>query len=159
VTYRAEDIEPMVALPSKPDNGVPLRDVIADRVEVNQVYVGGCAGGKLEDIKIFAGALNGERVAPGIQVVVVPATMAIYRAMTLTGITRDLVMAGVNVESPGCKACFGAHGAVLGDGDVCLATINRNFRGRMGSPNASVYLASPWTAAHTAVRGYITNGG
>lgn len=157
VSYQAQDIEPMVALPHQPDNGVPLRDVAGDRIRVNQVYVGGCAGGKLEDIKIFTDVIRGNRIAAGIQVVVVPATMAIYRAMALTGITRDLVLAGVNVESPGCKACFGAHGAVLGDGDVCLATINRNFRGRMGSPAASVYLASPWTAGQTALRGYIAN--
>lgn len=158
VEYRAEDIEPMVALPHKPDNGVPLRDVSGRRVKVDQVYVGGCAGGKLEDIRIFTDVVKGQHVANGVQVVVVPATMAIYKAMALSGITRDLVMAGVNVESPGCKACFGAHGAVLGDGDVCLATINRNFRGRMGSPNASVYLASTGTAGQTALNGYITDG-
>jgi homoaconitate hydratase family protein len=159
VQYRAEDIEPMVALPHKPDNGVPLRDVAdGDRVKVDQVYVGGCAGGKLEDIAIFTDVIRGNRIADQTHVVVVPATMAIYRAMALAGITRDLVLAGANVESPGCKACFGAHGAVLGDGDVCLATINRNFRGRMGSPNASVFLGSPWTAGQTALRGYITDG-
>jgi homoaconitase/3-isopropylmalate dehydratase large subunit len=158
VQYQAGDIEPMVALPHKPDNGVPLRDVADERIRVNQVYVGGCAGGKLEDIAIFTDVIRGKRIAEGIDVVVVPATMAIYRAMTLSGVIRDLVMAGVNVESPGCKACFGAHGAVLGDGDVCLATINRNFRGRMGSPDASVYLASPWTAGQTALRGYISHG-
>lgn len=158
VEYQARDIEPMVAVPHQPDNGVPLRDVAGEHIAVNQVYVGGCAGGKLEDIKIFSEVIKGQRIAEGIQVVVAPATMAIYRAMALSGITRDLVLAGVNVESPGCKACFGAHGAVLGDGDVCLATINRNFRGRMGSPHAFVYLASPWTAGQTALRGYLTNG-
>lgn len=158
VSYRAEDIEPMIALPHKPDNGVPLGEVVREGIKVDQVYVGGCAGGKLEDIKIFADVVRGNRVAKGVQVVVVPATMQVYRAMTVQGITQDLVLAGVNVESPGCKACFGAHGAVLGDGDVCLATINRNFRGRMGSPNASVYLASSLTAGHTALHGFITDG-
>lgn len=158
LVYDAETIEPMVALPGKPDNGVPISHVRGERVPVNQVYVGGCAGGKLEDIKRFADVLRTCRVSDRVQAIVVPATKAIFEDLVADGTALDLVRAGAVMESPGCKACFGAHGGVLGDGDVCLATINRNFRGRMGSPSASVYLGSPTTAGHTALRGYITNG-
>jgi len=83
--------------------------------------------------------------------------MAIYRRMTETGVMASLIDAGAVIESPGCKACYGAHGGVSGDAEVCLATTNRNFKGRMGNPKSFVYLASPYVAAKTALAGFITN--
>lgn len=157
IRYRAEEIEPMVAFPHRPDNVRGIGVAKKERIRVNQVYVGSCTGAKYDDIVQVVKALNGEPVAQGVRMMVVPASMSIYRRMMETGVMAELVAAGAVIESPGCKACFGAHGGVLGDGEVCLSTTNRNFRGRMGNPKSDVYLASPVVAARTAVAGYITD--
>ncbi|MCB9762399.1 MAG: 3-isopropylmalate dehydratase large subunit [Alphaproteobacteria bacterium] len=154
--YRAESLEPMVARPHAPDNVVPARDLSTSRVAVQQVYVGSCAGGKEEDIAALARELEGRRIADGLRLIVVPASTRVYRALLDAGWIAALLDAGAVVESPGCKACYGAHGGVLGDGEVCLSTTNRNYRGRMGNPRSEVYLCSPIVAARSAVAGYIT---
>ncbi len=156
IQYKAKDLKPMVALPHRPDNVCPVEDIAKERIKVNQIYVGGCTGGKYEDIKIFTDTLRGERVASKTQVIVVPATMKIYMKMLEEGMIKELVDAGAAIESPGCKACYGVHGGVTGNNEVCLATINRNFIGRMGNPKSFIYLSSPYTAAKSAIAGYIT---
>ena len=88
---------------------------------------------------------------------IVPATMNVYKKLVVTDLIKDLLDAGAVIESPGCKACYGAHGGILGDGEICLSTTNRNFRGRMGNPNSEVFLCSPVTAAKSAIAGYITD--
>jgi homoaconitase/3-isopropylmalate dehydratase large subunit len=155
IRYRAEDIEPMVACPHSPANVKPVSALRAERVAVQQVYVGSCTGAKFDDIAVFARALEGGRVAPGTRLMVVPSSMQIYRRLAESGLMASLLRAGAVIESPGCKACYGAHGGVLGDGETCLSTTNRNFRGRMGNPKSQVYLGSPVTAARTALAGYI----
>ncbi|HEU5323130.1 MAG TPA: aconitase family protein, partial [Methylomirabilota bacterium] len=122
-----------------------------------QVYVGSCTGAKFDDVATVAGVVAGGRAAPGVHFVVVPATMAVYRRMAATGVLQTLLDAGAVVESPGCKACFGFQGGILSDGETCLSTTNRNFRGRMGNPRSFVYLASPYVAGRTALAGYITD--
>lgn len=156
IRYRAEDLEPVVACPHSPANVKPVSVVRNDRVHVDQVYVGSCTGAKFEDIETFVRAMEGEKVAAGTRLMVVPASMGIYRRLAESPLLTALMDAGAVVESPGCKACYGAHGGVLGDDEVCLSTTNRNFRGRMGNPKSFVYLASPVTAARTARAGYIT---
>jgi homoaconitate hydratase family protein len=156
INYKAEDIEPMVALPHRPDNVQPVINIQEQKISIQQVYVGGCTGGKLEDINQFAKTLAGKKIASTLQVIVVPATTSIYRELMSTGVLAKLMDSGVAVESPGCKACYGVQGGVTGDGENCLATINRNFRGRMGNPKSNIYLSSPITAAHSAIAGYIT---
>ena len=156
--YRAEDITPLVAYPHSPANVHSIDEAKQRRIRVDQVYVGSCTGAKYDDIAIVAGLVHGRRIAPGVQLLVVPSSMRIYRRMAETGVMAALLDAGAVVESPGCKACFGAHGGVLGDGEVCLSTTNRNFRGRMGNPKSLVYLASPFVAGQTALAGYITDG-
>lgn len=155
--YRAEELEPMVALPHSPDNVRAIASVKSQQIPVNQVYVGSCTGGKLIDIQTVAEELAGNQIAPGIQLMVIPATMRIYRELFRSGLSEQLLNAGAVIESPGCKACYGGHSGILGDGEVCISTTNRNFRGRMGNPNSSVYLSSPYVAARSAIAGYITD--
>lgn len=157
IHYRAGDLAPQVAFPHAPDNVHSIEEAKRRRIRVDQVYVGSCTGAKYEDIALVARTLGGERISDRVQLMVVPATMDIYRRLVDTGIAATLLGAGAVIESPGCKACYGAHGGVGGDGEVCLATINRNFKGRMGNPRSSVYLASPYVAARTAVAGFITD--
>ncbi len=119
--------------------------------------MGSCTGAKFNDIETVATLLRDKKIARTIRMMVVPATMDIYRKIAETGIMTTLLQAGAVIESPGCKACYGAHGGVPGDGETCLSTTNRNFRGRMGNPRSFVYLASPFVAAATALSGYITD--
>ena len=157
IFYRAEELEPVVAYPHRPDNVHSITKAKADGIRVNQVYVGSCTGAKWEDIVTVTEALRGEPIAKGVHLMIVPASMSIYRRMVADGIAQSLLMSGAVIESPGCKACYGAHGGVLGDNEVCLSTTNRNFRGRMGNPESFVYLASPYVAARSAIAGYITD--
>lgn len=155
--YQAEELEPMVAYPHRPDNVHTIAQAKAKHIPVTQVYVGSCTGAKYDDIVKVAESLRGDKIAKGVNFMVVPASSQIYRRMAQDRIVDALLDSGAVIESPGCKACYGAHGGVLGDDEVCLSTTNRNFRGRMGNPNSFVYLASPHVAARTAVAGYITD--
>jgi len=155
IRYRAEDIEPMVACPHSPANVKPVSALRKEKIQVQQVYVGSCTGAKFDDIAVVARMLDGRHIAAGTRLMVVPSSMQIYRRLADGGIISRLLSAGAVIESPGCKACYGAHGGVLGDDEKCLSTTNRNFRGRMGNPKSLVYLGSPATAARTALAGYI----
>lgn len=155
--YSAEDIEPMVAMPHRPDNVTPISKIKHKKISVDQVYIGSCTGGKYHDIKVACEILRGKKIANGVRLMIVPATMNVYKKLVVTDLIKDLLDAGAVIESPGCKACYGAHGGILGDGEICLSTTNRNFRGRMGNPNSEVFLCSPVTAAKSAIAGYITD--
>ncbi len=157
IVYRAEELYPMVAYPHRPDKTYSIEQTKTCNIRLNQVYVGACTGGKLEDIMIVAKTLRGKKVADGVRLMIVPGSMKIYRGMAELGLVTILLDSGAVIESPGCKACCGIHGGILGDGEVCLSTANRNFRGRMGNPKAFVYLASPYIAARSAIAGYITD--
>lgn len=157
VFYQAETLQPMVAYPHRPDNVHPIEKAKADKIKVNQVYVGSCTGAKLEDITAVVTSLKGDKIADNVQLLIVPASMSIYGRIAANGSLQALLASGAVIESPGCKACYGTHGGVLGDNEVCLSTTNRNFRGRMGNPASFVYLASPHVAARSAVTGYITD--
>lgn len=157
LSYRAEDIQAMVAYPHRPDNVRSIEEAKRERIAVDQVYIGSCTGAKFDDIATAAELLRGRKIAPGVRLMVVPSSTKIYRRMAETGLLLALLDAGATIESPGCKACYGAHGGVPGDDEVCLSTTNRNFRGRMGNPRSFVYLASPYVAAKTAIAGYITD--
>jgi 3-isopropylmalate/(R)-2-methylmalate dehydratase large subunit len=153
--YRADDLAPQVSKPSNPENAVDVGAV--EGTPVDQLFVGTCTNGRYEDVRVVADVLDGEALAPGVRMVVVPASGAVYRRMLATGLTATLVDAGAVVQSAGCGPCAGYHQGVLGDGDVCLATANRNFPGREGSMESSVYLASPATVAASALYGEITD--
>ena len=155
LSYRAEEIQPMIAHPHAPDNVFSAKETATQKIKVDQVYVGSCTGGKIEDIKMVLEVIHGKKIAAETRLMIVPASMKIYKELAANGMLIELLKAGAVVESPGCKACYGAHGGVLGDHEVCVSTTNRNFKGRMGNPRSMVYLASPYTAAQSALTGYI----
>jgi methanogen homoaconitase large subunit len=148
-------LDPQVSVPHYVDNGVDLGDL--DRVAVDVVYLGTCTNGHYADMAAAARILRGRRVANGVRLIVVPATSEALRPSTEAGTLATRVQAGAALGTPGCGACIGRHMGVLAPGEVCLFTGNRNFRGRMGSPQANIYLASPEVAAATALTGYITH--
>jgi len=154
-TYRADDLAPQVSKPSNPENAVDVGEV--EGTPIDQLFVGTCTNGRYEDIRIVADIIEGEQLAPNVRMVVVPASRSVYKQMMDTGVMGTFVDAGAIVQSAGCGPCFGTHQGVLGDGDVCLATANRNFPGREGSMESSVYLASPATVGASALYGEITD--
>lgn len=149
------DVPPLVALPGGLDRIVPADEVEGQHVD--QIFIGSCAGGRIEDLAIAARILDGRRVAPGIRLVVTPASQTIYAECLRNGIFQTLADAGAMITNSSCGACGGIDKGLIGAGEVCLSTSNRNFRGRMGSPDGLIYLASPLTAAAAAVRGTLTD--
>ncbi|HEU5102672.1 MAG TPA: 3-isopropylmalate dehydratase large subunit [Roseiflexaceae bacterium] len=150
-----EQLDPQISVPHYVDNVVDLRDL--DRTAVDVIYIGTCTNGHYNDMAAAARILKGRRVASGVRLLVVPASSEALRQASADGTLETLLAAGAALGTPGCGACIGRHMGVLAPGEVCLFTGNRNFRGRMGSPQASIYLASPEVAAATALTGYITH--
>lgn len=150
----ASKIEPMVACPHTVDNTKKASE-LAD-IKVNQVFVGTCTNGRIEDLRVVAEVLKGNKVNPSTRLIIVPASRDIYLKAAKEGLLEIFLEAGANFLPAGCGPCVGVHGGILGDGEVCLATQNRNFQGRMGNVNGFIYLASPYTAAKTAIKGYIS---
>ena len=155
VAIAAAAIVPTVARPHVVDNTAPAADLKGTRVD--QVLIGTCTNGRLADLRAAARLLRGRRRAPGTRLIVTPASRAVARAAAAEGLFEVFWEAGAVVTNPGCGACVGIHEGILADGEVCLSTANRNFHGRMGNPEASIYLGSPATAAATAVTGEITD--
>jgi 3-isopropylmalate/(R)-2-methylmalate dehydratase large subunit len=148
-------LEPLVALPHLPGNVVPIVEAIGTRID--QVYIGNCSNGTMTDLRQTAEILRGRRVHPDCRAIVVPATQRIYREAMREGLLDVFVEAGASVSTPTCGACFGGHMGVLAAGERAVATTNRNFRGRMGSPDAEVFLANAYVAAAAAVAGELVD--
>lgn len=146
---------PQVAFPHTVDNTKNIGD--AKGIKVDQVFLGTCTNGRVEDLKIAARVLRGKKRASQTRLVVVPASRDVYISAMKSGLLEVFVRAGAIIMGPGCGPCVGVHQGVLGDGEVCLSTANRNFRGRMGNPEGFVYLASPATAAYSAITGKISD--
>lgn len=150
------DIEPYVALPhSIPHNTIPIRKI--DRIRIHQAFIGSCANGKLQDIAVAAEILSGREVASGVRLIVTPASQEVYGEAVRLGYISTLIKAGALVTNPTCGACFGYHMGVLAKGERCLSSSTRNFKGRMGSPEAEVFLASSASVAASAIKGYIVD--
>ncbi len=145
--------EPMVATPHSPANVRAVSEV--EGVHIDQAFIGSCTNGRYEDLRTAARLLRGNRVHEGTRLVVTPASRQTYLQALKSGIIEILLKAGAVVTNPTCGACIGGHLGVLGAGEVCISSTNRNFRGRMGSPDSQVYLASPATVAASAIAGVI----
>jgi 3-isopropylmalate/(R)-2-methylmalate dehydratase large subunit len=148
-------LEALVAKPHLPANVVPVSEVEGTRVD--QAYIGNCANGTMTDLRQAADVLRGNRVHADCRLIVVPATQRIYREALAEGLLDVFVEAGAMVSTPTCGACFGGGMGVLGAGERAVTTTNRNFRGRMGSPEAEVYIANAWVAAAAAVAGELVD--
>lgn len=155
ITYRAEDFVPVMACPSQVDK---IRNVSElEGTEIDQVFIGSCTNGRLEDLKAAAEVLKGKKVADYVKLIVTPASRKIYRQAVDQGIMDILAEAGAIITHPGCGLCCGRTGGILTDGERVVATNNRNFLGRMGTSKVEIYLASPRTAASCAVAGKIVS--
>ena len=155
IKIKLGELEPMVAKPHTVDNVVPVKEVAGTKIQ--QVSIGTCTNGRIEDIKIVAKILKGKHRHPKTRLIIAPASRDILLAAAAAGYIETLLQAGAVILPPGCGSCLGLHQGVLGDGESCLSTANRNFKGRMGSPEAFVYLGNPATAAATAIKGEITD--
>ncbi len=155
VTIDASTLEPQVACPHTVDNVKPVGEVRGRKVQ--QIVLGSCTNGRLDDLEVAARILRGHRVADGTRMLVFPASWRIYREALAKGYLADLAEAGALVCNPGCGPCLGVHQGALADGETALATTNRNFKGRMGNPSAEVFLCSSAVAAASALTGEITD--
>lgn len=151
----AAALGPQVALPHAVDNVSPIDAALGRKVD--QIVIGSCTNGRLDDLEVAATLLAGRRVADGVRLLVFPASWKVYREALARGYLATLAEAGAVIMNPGCGCCLGVHQGPLGDGEVALSTTNRNFKGRMGNPASEVYLCSPAVAAASAVTGVITD--
>ena len=154
-SYDLSSIEPQVAFPHLPENTKPVSE--AEGIYVDQVVIGSCTNGRIEDLRSAARVLKGNRVYKGIRLIILPATQEIYLQAVKEGLIELFIEAGGVVSTPTCGPCLGGHMGVLAAGEQAVATTNRNFVGRMGHPESEVYLTNPAVAAATAVAGKITS--
>jgi len=155
VTINLSEINPTVSCPHLPEN-TKNADELND-IKIDQVVIGSCTNGRMEDMEVAYKVLNGKKIADGIRCIIIPATMQIYRECIERGYVTAFVDAGAVVSTPTCGPCLGGYMGILASGERCIATTNRNFVGRMGHVDSEVYLASPHTAAASAITGYITS--
>ena len=151
-------LEPELACPHSVENVHPLSEVTAEQeVRLDQGYIGSCTGGREEDIAVAAGILRGKHIAPYTRLIIVPASNEVLEECIKKGYIQDLMKAGATITAPGCAACLGVHEGILAPGENCITSTNRNFPGRMGSKEASLWLASPATVAASLLNGKITD--
>ena len=150
-----EGLPPQVARPPRVDDVVPVDEL--EETPIDQAYLGSCTNGRLDDLAAAARVLEGRKVREGVRLIVAPASREVYRDALKQGFLATFVEAGACVCPPGCGACFGGHMGVLAPGETCVSTTNRNFTGRMGSPEARIFLANPYVVAASAVAGRIVH--
>ena len=148
-------IVPTVACPHLPENTHPAAEL--NDIKIDQVVIGSCTNGRMEDMEVAYNTLKGRKVADGVRCIIIPGTMQVYRDCVEKGYITAFIDAGAVVSTPTCGPCLGGYMGILAAGERCIATTNRNFVGRMGHVDSEVYLASPQTAAASAITGYITN--
>jgi 3-isopropylmalate/(R)-2-methylmalate dehydratase large subunit len=150
-------LSPVIAYPFLPSNGKPVEQAVADDLKIDQVMIGSCTNGRIEDLRIAAKILKGKRVARHTRLIITPATQKILLQAQEEGLTRILIESGGVVSNPTCGACLGGYMGILGDGERCVATTNRNFVGRMGARTSEIYLANSAVAAASAIAGKIVD--
>jgi homoaconitase/3-isopropylmalate dehydratase large subunit len=147
-------LKPQIAISPNIDDVVDVDEIAGKKID--QVVIGSCTNGRLEDFAAAANVLRGKHVAPGVRLILGPASRSVYHQMITSGIMESLLASGAVINPPGCGPCAGLHGGLIGDGEAVLSTTNRNMRGRMGSSKSDIYLCSPVTAAFSALKGSIT---
>jgi 3-isopropylmalate/(R)-2-methylmalate dehydratase large subunit len=155
VDIDVSNLEPQIACPHTVDNVKSIKEVKGTKV--NQIVIGSCTNGRLDDLEIAAKIIKGKKVAQGVRMLIFPASARIYNQALAKGYVGEFMKAGAVVMNSGCGPCLGIHEGALGDGEVALSTTNRNFKGRMGNPKSEVYLCSPAVAAASAMKGVITD--
>jgi len=155
IAFDAADVQPMIAMPHHVNNVKPINE--ATGIQIDQAFIGSCTGGRYHDLKIAAEILRGKKIHPKVKLIVNPASKWIWEKADREGILADLSVAGAVITYPSCGPCGGAQGGLIGSGEKCIAASNRNFKGRMGSTDAEVYLASPATVAVSAIEGCIAD--
>ena len=155
VNFDVSGLEPQVAFPPSVDDVKPVSK--AAGIKIDQAFIGSCTNGRLEDLRLAAGILKGKKVKDGVRMLVIPASQEVYLQALREGLIEILIEAGGSVSNPTCGPCLGGHLGILASDEICVSSSNRNFIGRMGSPEASVYLASPATVAASAITGRITD--
>jgi 3-isopropylmalate/(R)-2-methylmalate dehydratase large subunit len=153
--YDVAKIEPLIALPHLPSNVTSVREV--SDIQIDQVVVGSCTNGRLQDMRMAAGVLKGHKVHPYVRMIVIPATQQVYLDMIKEGLTEIFIEAGAAVSTPTCGPCLGGYMGILAKGERAVSTTNRNFIGRMGHPESEVYLSNPAVAAACAIKGRIAH--
>ncbi len=155
ININLSELKPTISCPHTVDNTKTIEEL--ERTQINQVYIGTCTNGRIEDLRIAADILKGKKVKEGIRLLVAPASRKVFLEALKEGLIETFAEAGASIVTSGCGACVGVHAGILGDGEVCLATQNRNFKGRMGNTEGFIYLSSPATAAYSAIKGYIAD--
>lgn len=155
VEIDVSNLEPQIAKPFSPDNVVCVKEI--EGIEVDQVLIGSCTNGYIEDFRLVAKILQGKKVHPDVRLIILPGSQKVYMEAAKEGLIEILAEAGAAISTSTCGACIGGHMGVLGENEICLSTTSRNFKGRMGASTAQVYLSSPATAAATAIEGKITD--
>ena len=155
IEINASKLVPQIACPHTVDNVKPASELAGKKI--NQIVIGSCTNGRLDDLEIAAKILRGKKISKDVRMLIFPASARVLAKALKKKIIADLTEAGAVIVNPGCGCCLGVHQGALGDGEIALSTTNRNFKGRMGNPNAEVYLCSPATAAASALTGVITD--
>ena len=154
IKINAEDVKHTVSCPHTVDNTKTVDEL--DKIKVDQVFIGTCTNGRIEDLRVVAKILKGKTANPDVRLLICPASKEVYLKALDEGLINIFVEANAAILPPGCGPCVGVHAGTLADGEVCLATQNRNFQGRMGNTKGDIYLSSPYVAAYTALNGYIS---
>ena len=157
ITIDISKLSPVVAYPFLPSNGKPIEKAVSDDLKIDQVMIGSCTNGRIEDLRIASEIVKGKRVAKHTRMIVTPATQKILLQAQKEGLIDILIEAGAVVSNPTCGACLGGYMGILGDGERCVATTNRNFVGRMGARTSEIYLANSAVAASSAIAGRISD--
>ena len=155
LSFNISAIEPQISIPHSVDSAKPVSEF--KEVKINEAFLGTCTNGRLQDLQVAARILKGRRIYPGIKFIVAPSSRQIFLQALKSGIIDILVKAGAVIVAPGCGPCVGTHNGIPADAEVVISSANRNFKGRMGNPNAFIYLSSPATVAASAVKGYIAD--